>query len=324
MNLKDRIYVAGHTGLVGSALIRELQRLGYQNIITRMHRECDLTEQMQVRQFFEEEKPQHVIMAAAKVGGILANSTMPAEFIYQNIAIHNNVIHEAYQHGVDRLLYLGSSCIYPRECPQPMKESYLLSGPLEFTNRPYAIAKISGIEMCWAYNRQYQTKFLSAMPTNLYGPGDNYDLKTSHVIPALLRKFHEAKESNSDTVTVWGTGQCRREFMYSDDMAQACIHLLSLPENQYQALINNKQAPLVNIGCGQDVSIKELAQIIKKTSDYQGEIIWDTSKPDGTPRKLLDTSRINHLGWQPAITLEAGLKKSYECFLQNIDKFAVV
>ncbi len=320
MNLDDRIYIAGHTGLVGSALLRNLEKLGYRNIITRTHAECDLIEQEQVRKLFSDEKPDYVIIAAAKVGGIFANSTLPAEFIYKNVAIHHNVIHEAYQSNVKRLLYLGSSCIYPRDCPQPMKEEYLLSGPLEFTNRPYAVAKISGIEMCWSYNRQYGTQYLAAMPTNLYGPGDNYNLKTSHVIPALIRKFHEAKENNNPTVTVWGTGVCYREFMYSDDLADACIYLMNLPVAAYSKLINQEETPLVNIGYGSDIRIKQLTELIQTVTEYHGAINWDSSKPDGTPRKLLDSSRIHQLGWKAKTTLKDGLKKAYQYFLQHENK----
>ncbi len=316
LNIYDRIYVAGHTGLVGSALIRALSNLGYKNIITRSHANCDLTEQEQVRAFFREERPEYVIVAAAKVGGILANSTLPAEFIYQNIAIHHNIIHEAYHYSVKRLLYLGSSCIYPRDCPQPMKESDLLTGPLELTNRPYAVAKISGIEMCWSYNRQHGTQYLAAMPTNLYGLGDNYDLRTSHVIPALIRKFYEAKISQSSTVTVWGTGVCRREFMYSDDLADACIFLLNLSESQCQALINEDEPPVINIGYGADITIKELAELICEIVDFKGKIVWDEDKPDGTPRKLLDTTRLHRLGWKASTSLRDGLSKAHEFYMK--------
>lgn len=317
MNISERIYIAGHTGLVGGALLRALHSFGYKNIITRTHAECDLTDQDQVRRLFREERPECVVIAAAKVGGILANSSFPAEFIYQNIAIHSNMIHEAYNNDVKRLLYLGSSCIYPRDCPQPMKENHLLTGPLEGTNRPYAVAKISGIEMCWAYNRQYGTQYLAAMPTNLYGPGDNYDLTTSHVIPALIRKFHEAKLSASSKVTVWGSGVCRREFLYSDDLAKACIHLLNLSEDQYQLFINRDEPPLVNVGYGADITINELANLIRDVTGFAGEIVWDATKPDGTPRKLLDSSRIHELGWKAKISLKDGLGKAYQYFLES-------
>lgn len=315
MNNASRIYVAGHRGLVGSALIRRLLSGGYTNIITRTHAELDLTDQHAVQVFFEKEKPEYVFLAAAKVGGIVANNTYPAEFIYQNLAIQTNVIHKAYGMGVKRLVFLGSSCIYPRDCPQPIKEEYLLTGPLEFTNRPYAVAKIAGIEMCWAYNRQYGTRYLAVMPTNLYGPGDNYDLNNSHVIPALIRKFHEAKLRGSKEVVVWGTGTPRREFLYSEDMADACVYLMDLPDEKFSALLPSNAPPLVNIGVGEDVTILELAKIIQQEVGFTGSIVFDINKPDGTPRKLLDVTRLHSLGWQAKIAMQAGIANAYREFL---------
>ncbi len=312
-----RIYVAGHRGLVGSALVRRLQRAGYTNLITRTHAELDLAEQAAVREFFRRERPEVVFLAAAKVGGILANATRPAEFIQQNLAIELHVIHEAWRAGVRRLLFLGSSCIYPRECPQPIREDYLLTGPLEPTNRPYAIAKIAGIELCWAYNRQHGTRYLAVMPTNLYGPGDNYDLQGSHVLPALIRKMHEAKERGEEEVVLWGTGTPRREFLYSDDLADACLHLMGLPEEQAEGLFGEEHPPLVNIGWGKDLSIAELAERVRAVVGYQGRIVWDRSKPDGTPRKLLDTSRLTALGWRPRVRLDEGIRLAYEDFLRR-------
>ncbi len=261
--------------------------------------------------FFQTERPEVVFLAAAKVGGILANNTYPAEFIRDNLAIQTNVIHAAWRAGVQRLLFLGSSCIYPRDCPQPIREDYLLTGPLEPTNRPYAIAKIAGIEMCWAYNRQYGTQFLCAMPTNLYGPGDNYDLQTSHVLPALIRKFHEAKVRGDKTVTLWGTGTPRREFLHSDDMAAACVHLMSLPEASMTSIVNGIEPPLVNVGCGEDLTIRELAELVRKIVGTDAAIEWDSSKPDGTPRKLLDVGKLMGLGWRRTIGLEDGIRRVY-------------
>jgi GDP-L-fucose synthase len=306
-----RIYVAGHRGLAGSALVRSLQAKGYRDIVTRTHAELDLVDAGAVAKFFREEKPDVVLLAAAKVGGILANNTYPAEFIRENLAIQTNVIHEAFRAGVQDLLFLGSSCIYPRECPQPIKEEYLLTGPLEPTNRPYAIAKIAGIEMCWSYNRQYGTRYLCAMPTNLYGPGDNYDLQTSHVLPALMRKFHEAKMRNEPTVTVWGSGKPRREFLHSDDMAAACLHLLQNAE-KVQKIVGADRPPLVNVGCGEDQTIAELAERVREAVGSRAEIVYDRSKLDGTPQKLLDISLIRSLGWQPAIPLATGLRTTYQ------------
>jgi GDP-L-fucose synthase len=318
MDKKAKIYIAGHRGLVGSAIMRQLAAQGYSNVVTRTHAELDLTNQQVVADFFQEEKPDYVILAAAKVGGIHANNTYPAEFIQDNLAIQTNVIHQSYAAGVERLLFLGSSCIYPRDCPQPIKEEYLLTGPLEPTNRPYAFAKISGIEMCWSYNRQYGTQYLAAMPTNLYGAGDNYHPENSHVIPALIRKFHEAKVSGSPTVTVWGTGTPMREFLYSDDMAEACIFVMNLADEFYQPLLaadrNDGLPPLLNLGSGSDLSIAELANLLKEVVGFNGQIIFDASKPDGTMRKLMDSSRLNKLGWMVSTSLKDGLSKAYEDF----------
>ncbi|KAF0185746.1 MAG: GDP-L-fucose synthase [Nitrospirae bacterium] len=315
MNRKSKIYIAGHKGLVGSAMIRNLTKNGFANLLIRTHVELDLTEQSAVNAFFSREKPDYVFLAAAKVGGIHANNTYPAEFIRDNLAIQNNVIHAAYLHGVRRLLFLGSSCIYPRDCPQPMKEEYLLAGSLEPTNRPYAVAKIAGIEMCWAYNRQYGTNFLAVMPTNLYGPDDNYHPENSHVIPALIRKFHEGRVNNDPNVIVWGTGNAKREFMYVDDMAGACVHLMNLIDEKFQPLLaadrNDGLPPLVNIGSGEDLTIKELAELVKVVVGYRGGIVYDTTRPDGTPRKLLDVRRLRSLGWQSTSRLEDGLALAY-------------
>ncbi len=323
MDLNAQIYVAGHRGLVGSALTRTLRVKGYTNLVTRAHAELDLTDQQAVEAFFTQETPDYVFLAAAKVGGILANDAYPAEFIRDNLAIQTNVLHAAWKHKVKRLLFLGSSCIYPKLCPQPMKEEYLLTGPLEPTNRPYAIAKIAGIEMCWSYNRQYATQYLAVMPTNLYGPGDNYHPENSHVIPALIRKFHEAKQSHAPTVTVWGTGTPRREFLYSDDMAEACVFLMNLPDKQFVTLLGSDEAktgvfmpPVVNIGVGEDLTIRALAETVKSAVGYTGEIVFDTSKPDGTPRKLMDVSRLGKLGWVAKIGLPNGVDRAYRDFLE--------
>ncbi|TAK86067.1 MAG: GDP-L-fucose synthase [Betaproteobacteria bacterium] len=315
MTPDSKIYVAGHRGLAGSALVRRLKAKGYRNVIGRTHAELDLIDGGAVERFFRDERPEVVILAAAKVGGIMANNTYPAEFIHSNLAIQTNVIHQAWRAGVKRLLFLGSSCIYPRECPQPMKEDYLLTGPLEPTNRPYAVAKIAGIEMCWSYNRQYGTRYLCAMPTNLYGPGDNYDLQTSHVLPALIRKFHEAKVRNEDTVTVWGTGTPRREFLHTDDMADACIHLLE--KEKLGVLEDLNRPPLVNIGCGEDQTIAELAEQVRAAVGARARIVYDRSKPDGTPQKLLDIGLIKSLGWQPRLSLAEGLRSTYQAFLEK-------
>jgi GDP-L-fucose synthase len=321
MEHNARIYVAGHRGLVGSAIAKNLQAGGHAQPVTRSHAALDLTDQAATQDFFEQEKPHYVFMAAAKVGGILANNNFPAEFIRDNLAMQANVLHAAWQAGVKRLIFLGSSCIYPKLAPQPLKEEYLLTGPLEPTNRPYALAKIAGIEMCWSYNRQYGTRFLAAMPTNLYGAGDNYHPDNSHVIPALLRKFHEAKQQQRPEVVVWGSGTPMREFMYSDDMAQACIFLMNLPDAQFDALLGSDEAltgrfepPLINIGVGQDLSIAELAQTIKHVVGYTGSIVFDRSKPDGTPRKLMDVSKLSGLGFTAKTSLEQGLVQAYEDF----------
>lgn len=299
-----KIYVAGHRGLVGSALVRKLQEEGFTNILTRTHRELDLTRQADVEAFFEQEKPAYVILAAAKVGGIYANDTYPADFIMKNLQIECNVIDAAYKNGVEKLLFLGSSCIYPRECPQPIKEEYLLSGYLEKTNEAYALAKIAGLKMCAFYNQQYGTDYISVMPCNLYGINDNFSPENSHVLPALMRKFHEAKLNNEKTVTVWGSGTPLREFLNVDDLADACLYLMD----------HYKGNEFFNVGYGEEVTILELAEMVKKVTGYQGEIVLDPSKPDGTPRKLTDISRLKAMGWQPKITLEEGLKQTYEWY----------
>jgi GDP-L-fucose synthase len=314
MRVDEKVYVAGHRGLAGSAIMRQLQSRGFRNIVTRTHDELELLDQRAVRAFFEAERPDHVFLAAAKVGGILANNSYPAEFIYENLALQTNVIHEAWRSGVKRLLFLGSSCIYPRDCPQPMKEEYLLSGVLEPTNRPYALAKIAGVEMCWSYNRQHGTQFLAVMPTNLFGPGDNYDPQTSHVLPALIRKMHVATLRRDPKVNVWGTGRPRREFMYSDDMADACVFLMTLPDARFAELVSPAAAPLINVGTGTDLTVRELAERIARVVGYTGELVFDPSKPDGTPRKLLDVSRLAGLSWRSRIPLEAGLQRAYEGF----------
>jgi GDP-L-fucose synthase len=318
MNQNARIYVAGHQGLVGTALVRQLTARGHVNLLLRTRGELDLTEPTKVRQFFAKERPEYVFLAAAKVGGILANSTFPAEFIYQNLLIQTNVIHEAYRNEVNRLLFLGSSCIYPQNAPQPIKEEYLLSGPLEATNRAYAIAKIAGIEMCRSYNREHGTSFLAAMPSNLYGPGDHYDLHDSHVIPALMRKMHEAKMSGAKQVVVWGTGSPRREFLFSDDAANACVFLMSLPDEEIGAILASAHSlPTVNIGCGEDATVSDVAGLIADVVDFRGELVFDASKPDGTPRKLLDISCLNGLGWKPSTALRDGLVFTYRDFLER-------
>jgi len=310
-----KIYVAGHRGLAGSAIVRALRQQGYHNFVLRTHAEVDLTQNALVKRLFEEERPDYVFLAAAKVGGILAHASAPVDFILDNLRIQNNVLSAAHATGVRRLLFLGSSCIYPRECPQPIREEYLLTGPLEPTNRPYALAKITGIELCWAMNRQYGTKFLATMPTNLYGPGDNYNLRTSHVIPALLRKMHEAKLSRERSVTIWGTGKPRREFMHSDDMASAVIFLMQLPEETFLPLVRSEDSPpLMNVGSGSDLTIRELAELMREVVGYEGALVFDDSKPDGTPQKLLDCSRLEALGWTPSISLKQGLTSTYEGF----------
>lgn len=307
MHPSAKIFVAGHRGLVGSAIVRNLNSRGFTNIVGRPRAELDLLDQGAVRRFFESEKPEYVFLAAAKVGGIYANNTYPAEFIYENLVPQANVIHASYETGVKKLLFLGSSCIYPRMAPQPMREEFLLDGKLEPTNEPYAVAKIAGIKMCQAYNRQYGTKYISVMPTNLYGPNDNFDLKNAHVLPALIRKFVEANESNAPFVEVWGSGSPRREFLHVDDCADACVHLM----------LSYDESEIVNIGVGSDVSIKELALLVKSTVGYKGELRFDTSKPDGTPRKLLDVSKLKKLGWKATIPLETGLRSAVEWYLKN-------
>ena len=324
MQQDARVYVAGHRGLVGSAIVRRLQAAGAKNLLLRTHAELDLTDEAATRAFFDQEKPEYVFLAAAKVGGIVANNSYPAQFIRDNLAIQTNVIHSAFLAGVQRLLFLGSSCIYPKLAPQPMRERDLLTGPLEPTNRPYALAKIAGVEMCWSYNRQYGTKYLAAMPTNLYGPGDNYHPTNSHVIPALLRKFHEAKQAGTPQVTVWGTGTPRREFLFSDDMADACVFLMDLPDTRYEPLLGSDEnvtgrfePPLVNIGVGEDVTIAELAALVARVVGYAGAIVYDTSKPDGTPRKLMDVGLLNSVGWKASTALDQGLKTAYAEFVTS-------
>lgn len=354
MDKNAKIYVAGHRGLVGSALVRRLQAKGYNNLVMRTHAELELRDQKAVQAFFAQEKPEYVILAAAKVGGIHANNTYPAEFIEDNLLIQNNVIHNAWKNNVTRLLFLGSSCIYPKNAPQPMSEDCLMTGPLEPTNRPYAVAKIAGIEMCHAYNRQYGTKYIAAMPTNLYGPNDNYDLNNSHVLPAMIRKLHLAKLAQAgdidginrdeaahgiipediramlglspqssalsprNSVTLWGTGTPRREFLYSEDMADACIFLLEQMEDKLASLFNDEKPPLVNIGCGEDLTIRELAELVAEVVGFKGSLAFDTSKPDGTMRKVMDVSRINALGWKRRMLLKDGIALSYQDMLNKI------
>lgn len=315
LDKNSKIYVAGHRGLVGSALMRQLESKGYTNIVTRSHAELELENQADVRKFFLTENPEYVFLAAAKVGGIYANNTYPAEFIHQNLAVQTNVIHESYASKVKRLLFLGSSCIYPRDCPQPMKEAYFLTGQLEPTNRPYALAKIAGIEMCHAYNRQYGTRYVAAMPTNLYGPGDNFDLNNSHVLPALVRKMNEAKRSGDNEVVVWGTGTPRREFLASEDMAEACVHIMNLQDERFLGLLDQDNPPIVNIGCGSDITIKELAEYVRDIVGYDGKLIFDFSKPDGTPRKLMDVSKLSALGWEARTDLKHGLERYQQDYL---------
>jgi GDP-L-fucose synthase len=306
---ESKIYVAGHRGMVGSAIVRKLTSLGYTNLLTRTSSDLDLRNQQKVADFFEVEKPEYVFLAAAKVGGIVANNTYRADFLYENLAIQNNIIHGSFLNKVKKLMFLGSSCIYPKLAPQPLKESYLLSGYLEQTNEPYAIAKIAGIKMCEAYRAQYGCNFISVMPTNLYGTNDNYDLINSHVLPAMIRKFHEAKEIGASEMTLWGTGSPMREFLHADDLAEACLFLME----------NYNESELVNIGTGEDVTIKNLAALVKQIIGFQGEIIWDSSKPDGTPRKLMDVSKLHGLGWHHKIALEEGIKLAYQDFLKLTD-----
>jgi GDP-L-fucose synthase len=307
MEKNAKIYVAGHRGMVGSAIVRQLEAQGYTNLVVRTSKELDLRNQAAVAAFFEAEKPDYVFLAAAKVGGIVANNTYRADFLYENLAIQNNIIHQSYLQGVQKLLFLGSSCIYPKLAPQPLKEEYLLSGYLEPTNEPYAIAKIAGIKLCEAYRSQYGCNFISAMPTNLYGPNDNYDLQNSHVLPAMIRKFHEAKATGKTEVVLWGTGSPMREFLYADDLAEACMYLME----------NYNEAELVNVGTGIDVTIKELAETVQEIVGFEGDLVWDTSKPDGTPRKLMDVSKLHAAGWKHTIELKEGIKLAYEDFLAN-------
>ena len=315
MNKDAKIYIAGHRGLAGSAIVRELQRQGYTNLVMRTHAELDLEDAEATQKFFEQERPELVFLAAAKVGGIHANNTYPVEFLMSNLLIEANICRAAYSTKVSRLIFLGSSCIYPCECPQPIKEEYLLTGPLEATNRPYALAKIAGIEMCWSYNRQYGTKWLAAMPTNLYGPGDNYDLNNSHVLPALIRKMHEAKVSGASEVVLWGSGKPKREFLYVDDLANALVFLATLDDERYDALVDPAQCPLINVGSGDDLTIRELAEIVAEVVGYRGKFVQDISKPDGTMRKVMDVSKIRNLGWSPQTDLHAGIRLAYENFL---------
>ncbi len=307
MEKNSKIYIAGHKGLVGSAILRKLENQGYANLVFKTREELNLLDVSKVADFFKEEKPEYVFDAAAKVGGILANNTFSADFIYENLTIQNNIIHNSYLSGVKKLLFLGSACVYPKNCPQPIKEEYLLSGYLEPTNDAYAIAKIAGIKMCQSYNKQYGTNFISVMPTNLYGPNDNFDLNNSHVLPALIRKFYEAKINNLEKVTLWGTGAPRREFLYVDDLADACVFLMN----------NYNESEIINIGIGADISIKELAEMIKKIIGFEGRIEWDSSKPDGTPVRMLDNSRLQSLGWKYQIDFEDGLKTAYKWFVDN-------
>lgn len=310
MDKDSKIYIAGHRGLVGSAIMRRLEIEGCKNLITHTHAELDLTRQERVEEFFRKERPDYVFLAAARVGGIYANNTYPAEFIYSNLTIQTNIIHASYLFKVKKMLFLGSSCIYPKNCPQPMKEEYLLGGPLEPTNEPYAVAKIAGIKMCQAYNRQYGTNFLSVMPTNLYGPNDNFDLKTSHVLPALIRKFHEAKIKSLSEVEIWGTGSPRREFLHVDDLADACLFLMN----------NYNSSKIINIGVGKDQTIRELTEIIAGLAGFKGSIRFDTGKPDGTPVKRLDVSKINSIGWRARIGLEQGIAETYKWYAENVYK----
>ena len=312
MTASSRVYIAGHRGLVGTAITRGLQGRGYKDLLTRTHAELDLTDSLAVQNFFASEKPEYVILAAAKVGGILANDTYPADFLRVNLEIQLNVIEASREAGVKRLLFLGSSCIYPKFCPQPIKEEYLLTGALEPTNRAYALAKIAGVEMCWSYNRQYGTKYVAAMPCNLYGTEDNFDLQSSHVLPALIRKAVEAKRSGASTFTVWGTGTPRRELLHSEDLAEGALFLLESDDKVYGALLGNDGPPLVNIGTGEDVTIRELAEIVSRVVGFDGELVFDASKPDGTPRKLMDVSRMHGLGWHHRIGLEEGIGRVFE------------
>ena len=307
MEKDSKIYIAGHRGMVGSAIYRKLQEKGFYNFVLKTSKELDLRNQQAVSDFFQVQKPDYVFLAAAKVGGIIANSTYRADFLYENLAIQNNVIHSAYETGVKKLMFLGSSCIYPKLAPQPLKEEYLLSGLLEETNEPYAIAKIAGIKLCEAYRMQYGCDFISVMPTNLYGPNDNYDLENSHVLPAMIRKFHEAKESKNESVTLWGTGSPMREFLHADDLAEACAYLME----------NYSEPQFINVGTGIDITIKELAETVSKIVGFEGRLVWDTTKPDGTPRKLMDVSKLHEQGWKHKIDLQEGISLAYQDFLEH-------
>lgn len=319
MLIKDaKIYVAGHRGLIGSAVTRRLRREGFDDLLLRSRDELDLRDQAGVRRLLQAERPTHVFLCAARVGGIQANATLPAQFLYDNLALQTNVIHEAWRCGARRLVFLASSCSYPRDCPQPMKEEHLLTGPVEPTSRPYAVAKIAGVEACWAYNRQYGTRFLAALPNTVYGPGDDFDLASCHVLPALLRRMHEAREGGAPSVTLWGTGAPRREHLYCDDVADALLFLMSLPDARLDALLARPGAPpLVNVGCGEDHSIAELAAIIAEVVGYDGEVLWDTERPDGAPRKLLDAGLLTELGWRASTPLREGVVRAYEDFLRS-------
>jgi GDP-L-fucose synthase len=319
--LESKVYVAGHRGLAGSAIVRELQRQGYTNIVGRTHAELDLEDAAATQRFFEQERPELVFLAAAKVGGIYANNSYPVDFLMSNLLVEANTCRAAHSIGVTRLIFLGSSCIYPRDCPQPIKEEYLLTGPLEATNRAYALAKIAGVEMCWSYNRQYGTKWLAAMPTNLYGPGDNYDLNNSHVLPALIRKMHEAKLSGAAEVVLWGSGKPKREFLYVDDLAKALVFLAMLDDKRYNTLVSPSQCPLINVGTGTDLTIRELAETVAAVVGYKGKFVQDTSKPDGTMRKVMDVSKIQGLGWKATTSLTEGIHLTYKIFnSQNIEQ----
>jgi GDP-L-fucose synthase len=317
LNKDKKIYVAGHLGMVGSAILRALKEDAYDNIIVKTRRELDLTNQQAVNHFFESEKPEQVYLAAARVGGIYANDHYPAEFIYENLVIQSNIVHAAYQAGVDRLLFLGSSCIYPKVCEQPMDEHSLLTGYLEPTNEPYAIAKIAGIKLCESYNRQYHVDYRSVMPTNLYGPGDNYHPENSHVIPGLIQRFHEAKVKQAESVTVWGSGNPRREFLFVDDLAKACLFVMNLDIERYQSVTSPMESHL-NVGFGEDITIKQLVHLIQEVVGFQGQIVWDTSKADGPLRKLIDSRKINALGWMPSTVFKEGLQKTYQHYLESI------
>ena len=316
MSPETKTYIAGHRGLAGSAIVRELQRQGYTNLVMRTHADLDLENAAATQQFFEQERPEVVFLAAAKVGGIHANNTYPVEFLMSNLLVEASVCRASHAIGVKRLIFLGSSCIYPRDCPQPIKEEYLLTGPLEATNRAYALAKIAGIEMCWSYNREYGTKWLAAMPTNLYGPGDSYDLNNSHVLPALIRKMHEAKIAGAHEVVLWGSGTPKREFLYVDDLANALVFLAALNDVRYNALVEPAQCPLINVGTGEDLTIRELAETVAKAVGYTGKFVQDTSKPDGTMRKVMDVSKIYGLGWRASTNLKEGINLTYKAFIE--------